>query len=145
MKTPYDTALRVQQREIDDMRVAINVQVNVLNQVERSREAVNEKIVSEAAIAASDIGMSSHAYIARMRAEQSRLSNDQAAISARLGQLRSKAVAAYGAFRAVETAADGFRDEAVRASANAEQAGMDDFAAVSFINARRSARRASPQ
>lgn len=138
MKTPYDGAMRVQQREIDDVRVAINIQVNQLVQVETSRTAVDAAIARETAIAADDVLISSHAYVERMRAVRARLTEDQAAIDARLGQLRAKAAAAYGSLKAIESAADNFRDEAERASASAEQSRLDDFAAAALVRRARS-------
>ena len=141
MKTPYDSAMRIQQREIDDVRVAINVQVNQLVQVESSRAAVEAAMEREAAVAAGDVMFSSHAYVARMCAEKARLARDQAMIDAQLVGLRSKAVAAYSSFKAIETAADGFRETADRAIANAEQTHIDDFAATAFVQARQTTRR----
>ena len=140
MKTPYDAAMRVQRREIDAMGVAINVQVNLLNQIDQAREEVRTSIIREADVAATDLGMSSHAYMERIRAEQSRLVRDGAAQGARLDQLRTKAASAYGAFRAIEVAAEGFVEAANRRNANAEQAGIDDSSAVAFLKARRTPR-----
>jgi hypothetical protein len=76
----------------------------------------------------------------RIRAEQNRLIRDGAAQGARLDQLRSKAASAYGAYRAIEVAAEGFVADANRQSANAEQAGIDDSSAVAFLKARRTPR-----
>ena len=140
MKTPYDAAIRVQRREIDAMSVAINVQVNLLNQIDQAREEVRTSIIRESDVAAADLSMSSHAYMERIRAEQSRLIRDGAAQGARLDQLRSKAASAYGAYRAIEVAAEGFVADANRQSANAEQAGIDDSSAVAFLKARRTSR-----
>ncbi|OAN52593.1 hypothetical protein [Sphingobium sp. TCM1] len=137
MKTPYDTAMRVQRREIDAMGVAINVQVNVLNQIETARDEARTSILREADVAAGDLTLSSHAYMERIRAEQQRLTRDGALQSARLDQMRGKAAAAYGAFRAIEVAAEGYKEDANRRSANVEQAGMDDSSAVAFLKARR--------
>lgn len=140
MKTPYDAAMRVQRREIDATSVAINVQVNLLNQIDRAREEVRTSIIREADVAAADLSISSHAYMERIRAEQARLNRDGAAQGARLEQLRTKAATAYGAYRAIEVAAEGFVEAASRRTANAEQAGLDDSAAVAFLKARRSLR-----
>lgn len=145
MKTPYDGAMRVQQREIDDVRVAINIQVNQLIQIENSRASVNDALAREAALAASDVALSSHAYVARMRAERARLAVDQAMIDAQLGLLRGKAIAAYGSMKTIETAADTYRDEAERVDANAEQSRIDDFSATVFLQGRLAARRAGSQ
>lgn len=140
MKTPYDTAMRVQRREMDEMGVAINVQVNLLNQIEQAQDAARNRLAREGDLASQDFTLSSHAYMERIRAEQQRLARDGAAQSLRLDQLRNKAAAAYGAFRTIETAADGWREGAERRSANAEQAGIDDNAAVAFLKNRRRTR-----
>ncbi|MCJ8157723.1 hypothetical protein [Sphingomonas sp. LaA6.9] len=142
MKTPYDGAMRIQQTEIDDVRVAINIQVNQLVQIENSRAQVNAAIEREAAIAAGDVQFSSHAYVARMRAERARLAVDQSVVDARLAQLRNRAVSAYSAFKAIESAAVDYREDAEREHANAEQAGIDDFSAARFVKERHAARRA---
>ena len=141
MKTPFDGALRVQQREIDDVRVAINVQVNQLVQIESSRAVVDATIERETAAAADDLNFSYHNYVARMCAERARLREDQAHVDALLARLRSKAAAAYGSFKAIETAADGFKTSAERAIANAEQAQIDDRAASAFTRMRYAQRR----
>lgn len=141
MKTPYDAALRVQQREIDEMSAAISNQSGVLGEVEKARDRVAVSMSREADLAAGDLAVCSHAYLQRMRGERRLLTVRQVQLKARLDELRDQAVDAYGTFRAIETAADGYRQDAERLLANAEQAGIDDFAAMSFIKARRAVRR----
>ncbi|MFK4873475.1 MULTISPECIES: hypothetical protein [unclassified Novosphingobium] len=141
MKTPYDAALRVQQREIDEMSAAISTHSGVLGEVEKARDRVSRSITREAGLAAGDMAVCSHAYLQRMRGERRQLAATQVVLKAKLDELRDQAVDAYGTFRAIETAADGFRQDAQRVIANAEQAGIDDFAAMSFIKARRAMRR----
>ncbi len=141
MKTPYDAALRVQQREIDEMSAAISSHSGVLGEVEKARDRVSKSMTREADLASGDLGVCSHAYLQRMRHERRQLTAREVLLKARLDELRDKAVDAYGTFRAIETAADGYRQDAARVIANAEQAGIDDFAAMSFIKARRAMRR----
>lgn len=145
MKTPYDAALRVQQREIDEMSAAISTHSGVLCEVEKARDRVSVSMTQEAGVAAGDLAVCSHAYLQRMRGERRQLSARQVLLKARLDELRDMAVDAYGTFRAIETAANGYRQDAERVIANAEQAGIDDFAALSFIKARRSMRREDPR
>ena len=135
-KTPYDTAIRVQQRDVDDVRLAINIQVHQLTQVETSRQAIEGAVVREAKLAAEDPMMSTFAFLSRMRAERVRLDGDREAIRQRLDRLRDQAAAAYGSLRAIETAADGFREEEARAADNAEQSRLDDFSSAAFLRAR---------
>lgn len=140
MKTPYDTAIRVQRREIDEMGVAINVQVNLLTQIEQAHNDVWNRMAREGDLASRDFNLSSQAYMERIRAEQKRLASDGAVQSLRLDHLRAKAAAAYGAYRTIEVAAEGWREDAERRSANAEQAGIDDGVAVAFLKAQRERR-----
>lgn len=142
MKTPFDAALRIGRREIDDMRLAINVQINQLVQVDNSRATVDATVARETRAAGDDALLSTHAYMMRMRAERARLEADKAMMDARLDMLRSRAAAAYGAHRAVESAAENFREEAARADASAQQARSDDRAATAYIEARCIGRRA---
>lgn len=145
MKTPYDAALRVQQREIDEMSVAISREAGVLAAVEQARVDADAAMRREANLAGADMSagftIPSHGYFARKRAEQRQLTGLQAELSARLEAMRSEAVEAFGTFRTIESAADAFRQEAERAQANAEQAGIDDLAASAFLKARKAMRR----
>ncbi len=136
MKTPYDGALRVQQRAIDDVRVAINIEVSQLVQVESSARAVEAAVVRESQVAADDPMMSTFAYVSRMRAERVRLDQEGKVIAGRLDRLRAEAVAAYGSFKAIDGAAGRYRAEEERAVANAEQARADDFSGAAFLRAR---------
>ncbi|SEI77749.1 flagellar export protein FliJ [Sphingomonas sp. OV641] len=141
MKTPYDPALRVLQREMDDMRASIGVAADQLAQLERHRAAITASIGSEQMLASSDWSMPATAYFSRARAERKRLAHDAAAASTRLAALRDKAVESYGSLRAVETAADDYRENATRALANADQARIDDFASARIARQLRHARR----
>lgn len=137
MKTPYDSAMRIQQREIDDVRVSINIQVNQLVQVESSLDAAERAVAREGASAAQDPMMSSYAYITRMRAERARLDADRKAAGQQLDRLRVQAANAYGSLSAMETAADRHRADQIRTAESAEQSRIDDFAAIGFLRARR--------
>ena len=143
MKTPYDPALRVLQREIDDMRTSIGAAADQLARIELRRETLARAIGAEQSLASSDWSMPATAYFARARAERSRLAGDAADATARLAALRSKAVESYGSLRAVEVAAEDYRADAERALANADQARIDDFASARVARQLRHARRSS--
>ena len=144
MKTPYDPAIRIGRRELDDVRIAINVQLNQLVQIQNERQGVDAAMTREAAAAAGDPIISSYAYLTRMRAERSRLDREGSAAGARLERLRDKAAAAYGSLRAIESAADDYRSEEARAAASAEQARIDDFSGAAYLRARRALPRRRP-
>lgn len=130
MKTPYDAAIRLRQREIEDMRVAINVQINQIVHNENADAHARAMMAREAQVAAGDMHFSSHAYLSRMNALRTALSQDKTVIEERLVGLRSRAASAYGTCRAMETAAHHFRAEEERIVANAEQTMMDDRSAA---------------
>ncbi|MBH0111914.1 hypothetical protein I5E68_02975 [Novosphingobium sp. YJ-S2-02] len=139
MKTPYDTAMRVRQREVDQISAAISAEANALAQTERRGEEVSAAMRREADLAAADFGVSAHAYLARQRAERQRLAQDRVAISGRLETMRAKAVEAFSSLRAIENAAAAYRAEAERIEASAEQAEVDDRSAATVAGARRAA------
>ena len=132
MKTPYDAAIRVRQREIEDMRLAINVQINQLVHVERSETQTRAAMEREALAGSFDPAFSSHAYLSRMHAQRSRLQSDRAAMEEQLVRLRSRAAIAYGSCRVMEVAAQDYRAEAERLIANAEQTMIDDRSAAAL-------------
>lgn len=142
MKTPFDGAIRVGQREIDEMRVAISAHVEQLGRVEAARVENEQETRRQREIAGDDVLLSSQAYMAHMRAERARLAQAQAMVDMRLTQLRSDAVAAYGTFKAISAAADNWRHEAEQAIAQAEQGHLDDAANAKFVNDRQTARKA---
>lgn len=137
MKTPYDTAMRIRQREIDDVRVSISIQVNQLVRVESSLDAAERSVAREGASAATDPMMSTYGYITRMHAERTRLDADRKVIGQQLDRLRGQAATAYGSLSAMETAADRHREDETRLVESAEQSRIDDFAAIGFLRARR--------
>ena len=136
MKTPYDPAIRVQRREVDSLGVTINVQLSILNRIEGAREEISASAAREADVAQRNPGISAHAYMEHIRAEQRRLTSDGIIQRARLDQMRRKAAEAYGAFRAIETAAEEWRADAEKSRAKVEQAELDDNAAMGFLKAR---------
>ncbi|MET0309653.1 MAG: hypothetical protein ABW023_13180 [Sphingomonas sp.] len=134
--TPFDTALRVQRREVDAVKVSISVEVDRINTLEAQSRAHEAREREERALAAS-LPFASDAWAARMKREQLRINEAAYLAQARLGQLRAQAVEAYGTMRAIEGAADRYQDEADRTAATAEQTGIDDIAAARFLRARR--------
>lgn len=141
MTTPYDAALRLRQREMDDMRVSISVQVERLAGIESSREQIDISVQRERAVASTEWGFSAHAFVARMQKQRDALSRDRAIVDDQLTGLRLQATEAYGSLRAIEGAAERYRDEADRIAATAEQGRIDDFSATRFTRAQQNARR----
>ncbi len=137
MKTPYCTALRIQRREVDRIRIAISVAIDETDRLDRHAVELARRVAAEHAHAAADGLLPENAYFARMKAERGRVARDKALADARLDQLRDKARDSYGAMKAVESAAETFRDGEARRLGAAEQASADDRAAIDTIAALR--------
>lgn len=140
MKTPYCTALGVQKREVDQIRIAISVAVDRATGLEREGVEIVRSVSAERAVAAADWQLPENMYFARMRAERGRVEAERRMADARLDQLRAQAREVYGAMKAVEGAADRFRVEHARKAGAAEQGAADDRAAADFIRAVRTLR-----
>lgn len=140
MSTPYDTALRVQRREVDAVKVSISVEVERISTLEAMTIAHDTRLRDERALAPA-VPVASDAWVARMKDERQRLEADARQAQARLAQLRARALEAYGTMRAIESAAERYQDEADRAADAAEQAAIDDIAAARFLANRARARR----
>lgn len=134
--TPYDTALRVQRREVDALRLSISVEAARLTTIEAERLDIEQSGRQERAVAAT-LPFTTDAWERRMRADRARLDQEVAHAVANLAMLRAKASAAYGTVRAIEIAAEGYSDQQARAAASAEQASADDLAAAAFLRALR--------
>ncbi len=140
--TPFDTALRIHRREVDAVKVSIGVEIERITTIEAHTSAHDTRMRDERALAHA-MPFSSDAWTARMKAERARLQEAANLAEARLGRLRSKAVEAYGTMRAIEGAAERYRDEAERTAALAEQGAIDDMAAARFLKARNARERAA--
>lgn len=133
MKTPYDAALRVRQRELDEVSSAIRTEAGALGAVEQERMRVAAALVHEADLAATDLTLVSPGWQRRMRGERQARSARETQLQARLDALREVAVDAYGVLRGIENAADDYRAEALRDEAAAEQSATDDISAAAFL------------
>ncbi|WP_232493727.1 hypothetical protein [Novosphingobium kaempferiae] len=140
MKTPYDAALRVRQRELDEVSSAIRSEAGVLGAVESERAQVLAALRREADLAAADLTLVSPGWQRRMRGERQALSARQVELEARIAALRTVATDAYGVLRGIENAADDYRAEAARSEAAAEQSASDDLSAAAFLRTLRAQR-----
>jgi hypothetical protein len=145
MKTPYDAALRVRQRELDEVSTAIRAEACTLGELERERARVQAALRAEAQVAATDLALASPAWQRRMRRQGCELGSLQAQVQARVDRLRDAAVDAYGTLRGIETAAEDYRRDTARAEAAGEQSTSDDLSAAAFLKTLRAARRESPR
>lgn len=141
MKTPYDTAARVQRRSVDETRIAISMEVTRLREVEEAREMVQARMVRESEAASAEPMFSTAAYLVRLRQQRARLDAAHEATRRSVDRLREEAAAAYGSLRAIEGAAEDYRHQAGQAAAAAEQANIDDLACAAFLRTAAGAKR----
>lgn len=132
MKTPYDAALRAMRRDMDDLRTVIGEARREASAIEQRRDALATDMRREAALTATDWTFPADAYLAHARGRRLALAAEQAEAEARLEVLRGRAMERFGSLRAVEGAADLFREDADRSLATTEQAGVDDFTGARF-------------
>ena len=137
MKTPFDSALRVQARAMDAIRLSLFAEVAKEFAIEAEREVLAASMRREAAIAASNWQVTAHPYGQYQRAERRRLDADHRGIKASLGTLRDAAMDACGQMQAITDAATGFTTGQHQREANAEQAHADDFAGTRIAGHRR--------
>lgn len=140
MKTPYDAALRVRQRELDEVSSAIRSEAGALGAVESERAQVSAALRREADLAAADLTLVSPGWQRRMRGERQALSTRQVELEARIDALRTVATDAYSVLRGIENAAGDYRAEAARSEAAAEQSASDDLSAATFLRTLRAQR-----
>jgi len=128
MTTPLDGALRVQQREVEAIRVTIAVEVERATLASAACAAARATVDDERTIAADSPLLPTQRYLQRMRATQEDLAAAAADADARLERLQERAVEAYGKARVIEIAVEQHRKEANRLLAAAEQRDLDDLA-----------------
>lgn len=142
MKTPYSAAIGVQRRDVDQIRVAISVAIDQVAGLDAARSRAERAVLDERQRLAEDPALPENRWFERMRAERARLAHEQLSADARLDQLRARAREAYGALRAVETAAERYVLDETRRIAAAEQAAADERAAMDFMRSWRLVRAA---
>lgn len=136
MKTPFDTVVRLRQREIDQRRIAIHAQTSRLNEIEAASDALQQELAVEYEASADQWSMSAEAFMRRKMSHQVQLAAQCIAVSKTIRGLRREATEAFGAMQVVQNAADGFRSEWKRNVHRAEQRASDDLGAVRLARIR---------
>ena len=127
MQTPFDPALRVQQRALDAIRIALLAETACEQALIDERSALDSDLDRENAIAAMDWQIGAYPYGQRVRARRTAIEQDRSAVDGRLQQLRGVAMEACGQMLAITGAANGFANEFRRREAATDQAHLDDL------------------
>jgi hypothetical protein len=130
MRTPYDSLMRLHENAMSEVRVAINVQIEHIVTIENHERLVESSLAEAHEYTTQDALIDAEMFVAHVRAQRARLAAERAAASARLNQLRARALEAYGALRAARHAAELYRSEAEKSAGNAEQHMIDDLSAA---------------
>lgn len=138
--TPFDAALRIQQREVDAVRIGIFVSIARSDALAEQRRALASRIREEHA-QATVWALASDAWRARMSAQAASLDSEAALAEARLIQLRAEAASSYSRLHLLEGAAERHTATEMQAMAAAEQRAIDDLTAMAFLRAKRGSRR----
>ncbi len=133
MKTPYDPVLRVKQHELDQVRIEIGNENARLTELDNAERKLRDEMSQQADSSDFDLLFPRHTYIQRKAAERKSISDQRMASIQRVEELRDNAAERYGSLRAVETAAERYRSDALKAEKRAEQSEADEIGAVRFV------------
>ena len=144
MATPFDTALRVQRRGMDAIRLSLLAEAVREAEVRAQVRALGVEIMEERAVAAGNWQLAAHPYGARLRAQVTHLQTESRNVEARLDGLRDQALAACGQLQAISEAAAGYGKTVQRQVRASEQAQADDLSGGRAASALRGASRRQP-
>ena len=133
MKTPFDAALRIEQRALDAVRLALITGVAQQQQAADAKLAIEAHIAAERHSASSDWTGMAHPYVARMREHREVLAATGIRIDAAIETLQIEAITAAGQRRSVARAAAAFQTHWSQQQASAEQSQADDFSGAQFF------------
>ena len=142
MKSPLDPAIRLQRRTVDDVRVAIRAELERLSDAETAHQALGQRMLRERALAAQDMFLPGTAWQEKLHRDRAHIEAQRRESEAQLAALRERAAEAFGQMRAMENAADRFREEAEREIESAEQSQLDDISAARMMRTLRKRRAA---
>lgn len=145
MTTPYDAAMRVIRREVDDMRLVIGEAAQRLVELEQARHAIGASLRREASVAHAMVDATivpTDRYFVQLRARQTAAARAIHDADAGLAALRHAAGERYAKLKTIETAAEEYRAAHATALATTEQGHADDIAAARFLRLRAARRRA---
>jgi flagellar export protein FliJ len=145
MTTPYDAAMRVIRREVDDMRLVIGEAAQRLVELEQVRHALGASLRREARVADAMVDATlvpTDRYFTQLRAHQTAAGSAIRDADAGLAALRRQAGERYARLKTIETAAEDYRAAHATALATAEQGHADDIAALRFLRLRAATSRA---
>lgn len=130
MKTPYDGALRVRRRELDELRVDVARQTAEVARLADQRETITTdlRVEAEAARDALSTMIDFGAYADRMTRRAAHIDAEKIVAEGQLDTLIDAARDSYGSYKAIGQAAQNFRSKADLAADRQEQSALDEVA-----------------
>lgn len=126
MTTPYDTARRLQERQLDQLRREIALAAARASELETQLSAIGAQTREELALAAIEPTLSSSAFLQTQIARRERALTAKAQLARDIEAFQERAREALGLKAALDELARLAREERLRAETNAEQQYLDD-------------------
>lgn len=141
MKTPYDPVVRVGTREVEALRNALRQEMARVASLAHDAATLAQRVHDECAVAEGDTLLRTDGWVRARKAQAEQIERRRVEAEAGLGQLRDRALNAYGRLRAAERAASAYLDKARAEEERRAQAEADDLnTARRLLKQRRKAR-----
>jgi hypothetical protein len=130
MKTPYDTLIRLETREVERLRLDLAAAAETARQHLAQAAELSERQQAEAHLAAGDPLSPSHAWLGLARRRIVASEAAATAAAARLETIREAAAERLARLRSIERLADDARRTALAARESAAQREIEDLQAA---------------
>lgn len=130
MSNPYATALRINRRDLDEIRIAVAEKTGVIDEITTAQNAIHEEVQrqidlpQDMTLSFIDFG----AYAMRKHSENAQLQSIRNAAEGELDVLMEQSEKAFGSYKAVSQAAGNWEDARAKNLARREQTFMDEIA-----------------
>jgi flagellar export protein FliJ len=129
VKTPYDTLARLRQRELDEKRLELAAAEERVQTVAERLRAIEQQSVAQAEVASALFEFDFSQFRRRLRASSEAAASDRRHAETGLEAARQRGIEAFIAKKAVDLAADRYREVQALRTARSEQARLDEIAA----------------
>lgn len=133
MKSPYDTLIRLQKRQVDEVKLAIGQAVEQVDEVERAQHQLVSEVQNECLAAQGELHFSTYAYLQERKRRAAQLVMLRQQREQVLDTLREEATEAFGQLRVVENAAEAFATRKAQEHMRKEQAEADDLSSARML------------
>ena len=129
MRTPYDTLARLRQRELDEKRLDLAAAEERVQTAAERLQAIEQQSVAQAEVASVLVEFDFSQFRRRLRASAEAAAADRRHAEMGLEAARQRGIEAFIAKKAVDLAADRYREGQELRAARSEQSRLDEIAA----------------